>query len=174
MNEMPKLIDSIEGIPCSRCLIQGNTSRHHCIPETCDRLTIWLHNEVNMKALESFTIIDESEVPKPPRCPHCNSENVVRSGFYRYKNIKKQTFRCNNCGRRFRKGRHMHIRMSLMKFRTPLELIRYAFMLKAQANYSTRAISAKIEERFNKKISHVTVADWLRNDYLREKLGIKP
>ena len=147
-------VDSIIDVPCLRCMVHNRIKQYLCDVEGCSKLETWLR---------TLPTPHEAVVITTVLCPSCHSDKIVKNGWYRYKGIEKQKFKCMNCGTRFRKGEQ------IPKFKTPTGIIEYALTLNAQNKYSLRDISKLIKERFSKYISHVTVARWIHNDMLQER-----
>ena len=146
--ERRQTVNTILDVPCFKCLANKEVNDYHCKPEICNKLECWL-----LQTRRREDII---------RCPKCDSSNIVRHGFYRYNKKREQRHGCKQCGAKF-------VRTELLKFKTSKEIILFAFTLEAEG-YTTRDISKEIRKKFNHKISHVTIAKWIQNKYLRTKL----
>lgn len=91
---------------------------------------------------------------EPIICPRCNSGHINKSGKrYNIYSIK-QEYRCREC--KF----HFTHDDGLLRLRSPRAVVLFAFD-KAR-NHSCRKISKMIMQKFRYKISHSSVARWLR------------
>lgn len=157
---MVSTVDSLVGIPCFKCLLNKEVNPYYCKPESCEKLDFWLLGFLDDVKLPGYQPIQK---PNENCCPKCGSTKVVKCGRSRCRGIMKQRFKCKVCGFTFRKG---HFK----QFKTPLKIIRYA--LELENEYSTRDISKLIQQKFGRRITHVTIGNWIHNDKLREEIRI--
>lgn len=78
----------LEG-PCYSCILNNRLKSSICDVANCSRMASWLLD------LASRVL-----------CPKCSSGKVVKHGLYKHRNVKRQKYRCKNCGCAFvpRKG----------------------------------------------------------------------
>jgi len=60
-----------------------------------DKLRPWIKNHPTLTLIEGDNNDNDEQ---PIRCPRCNSESLVRRGFYFTRAGKYQRFRCKDCG----------------------------------------------------------------------------
>ena len=107
--------------------------------------------------------------PKKDLCPHCNSENLIKSGKRKTQFETKQRYECKECKKRF-------VFSPIPKIKGNEKLVCLA-MDCYYKGLSYRDISDQFLQFYKLKISHVTIRNWiLRFSQVMEKYSqtIKP
>jgi len=163
-------LETVIDIPCFKCLLNHEISEWNCQPQTCSKLTEWLL--YSTKLLEMNKDLKHGHTQKVKRlkrtcltstpmfCPECHSTKIINDGFSKV--TRHPYLRCKQCGKRFREG-------FSTKMKAPQKIIERAIELDKQGIYSSRDISHLILKEFGKHISHVTIANWIYNNYLQTK-----
>lgn len=86
------------------------------------------------------------------KCKYCHSENVVKNGKVK----GKQVFKCKDCGKRFIKNG------KFAKMRTDKNIIVAAINLYYDG-LSLRKTQKNLKRLFGKKVSQVTILNWIKN-----------
>lgn len=102
------------------------------------------------------------EKPLENHCPHCKSENIIRSGVRLTQLGEKQRFECKGCKKRF-------VLSAIPKIKGNAKLVCLA-MDCFYRGLSYRDISHQFNQFYGLSISHVTIRDWvLRFSEVMEK-----
>jgi len=95
-------------------------------------------------------------------CKYCYSENVVKNGKVK----EKQVFKCKDCGKRFFKNNRF------AKMRTDKNIIVAAINLYYDG-LSLRKTQKNLKRLFGKKVSQVTILNWIRKYSILVKEYVK-
>ncbi len=93
------------------------------------------------------------DTPQKDLCPHCNSEDLTKSGMRKTQLGKKQRYECKKCNKRF-------VLTPIPKIKGNAKLVCLA-MDCYYRGLSYRDISHQFEQFYNLKISHVTIRTWV-------------
>ena len=151
------MLPEMNPVPCYHCFFWTPAKARRCLtPVECKLLDEWLTRELETVAIpQDIPEIYVEHREKTLLCPQCHATELVKAGT----NRGGQRYRCKKCRKSFTKRPGF-----AHKMKTRTEVIDYAQLLASQDDpaFSGRDIAQKVEEKFQVKVSHVTVANWLK------------
>lgn len=117
--------------------------------------TLKLLNETSFSGHGMYTIFIKVGYADKPRCTKCFSSKVIKRGYRYAKFDLKQRYECKLCDYRFI--------IDANRLRIPEQIRKFIYNRLKEGEKSTREISKEIQEKFNIKISNVSISRMLRD-----------
>lgn len=96
---------------------------------------------------------------KPIFCPYCKSKNIVKNGFYKYKDIvKEQRYLCKNCEKLFLEKTSSPFH----QMRTPANIVIFGVRLYTEFFLSSEECASLIQDVMNTQVSGRSVLNWVQ------------
>jgi len=91
-------------------------------------------------------------------CPYCKDKDVVKNGFYKYKNNVEQRYKCKSCGKSFTE----ESKSPFKGMRFSPNVILFAIRLYTEFYLSSNNCLILIKDVMNIKVSGGTILNWIQ------------
>jgi transposase-like protein len=96
---------------------------------------------------------------KPIFCPYCKSKNIVKNGFYKYKDIdKEQRYLCKNCDKLFLEKTSSPFH----QMRTPANVVLFGVRLYTEFFLSGEECARLIQDVMDTSVSGRSILNWVQ------------
>ena len=96
---------------------------------------------------------------KPIFCPYCKSKNIVKNGFYKYKdNDKEQRYLCKHCQRVFLQSTNSPFH----QMRKPANVVLFGVRLYTEFFLSGEECARLIQDIMNTEVTGRSVLNWVQ------------